>query len=71
MNTKNAPTLKELKLIGVCNIYYTGGEPLLYKYLEELLEYGYELGFNQILITNGVLLEQKNIRKKLKMIKKK
>lgn len=60
--------LKELKLIGVCNIYYTGGEPLLYKYLEELLEYGYELGFNQILITNGVLLEQKNIRKVLKYI---
>lgn len=60
--------LKELKLIGVCNIYYTGGEPLLYKYLEELLEYGYELGFNQILITNGVLLEQENIRKVLKYI---
>ena len=60
--------LKELKLIGVCNIYYTGGEPLLYNYLEELLEYGYELGFNQILITNGVLLEQKNIRKVLKYI---
>lgn len=61
-------TLKKLKLIGVCNIYYTGGEPLLYKNLEELLEYGNKLGFNQILITNGVLLEQKNIRKALKYI---
>jgi len=29
--------LKELKLIGVCNIYYTGGEPLLYKYLSNSL----------------------------------
>lgn len=60
--------LKELKIIGVCNIYYTGGEPLLYTYLEELLKYGYELGFNQILITNGILLEQKNIRNVLKYV---
>lgn len=60
--------LRELKSIGVCNIYYTGGEPLVYEHLKELLEYGYKLGFNQILITNGVLLEQKNIRKVLKYI---
>ena len=60
--------LEDLKVIGVCNIYYTGGEPLLYSHLDELLQYGYSLGFNQILITNGVLLNQKNIKKVLKYV---
>lgn len=48
--------LEDLKKNGTVTIFYTGGEPLLYKNLVELLKYGYELGFNQIIVTNGMLL---------------
>lgn len=50
--------LKKFKSIGIKNIFYTGGEPLLYSKIEEILLYGYNLGFNQYLITNGTLLDE-------------
>lgn len=49
--------LDEAKLYGVYEIIYTGGEPLLYSHISEVLRYGKELGFHQILVTNGVNLE--------------
>ena len=54
--------LDELKDLGVVYIYYTGGEPLMYDNLNILLKYGYELGFKQLLVTNGVLFSQKEKR---------
>ena len=57
MSLKNAKELlKKLKNLGVTSINYTGGEPLLYKNIEDLLRYGYNLGFEQTLVTNGVHL---------------
>ena len=46
--------LREFKKMGVISINYTGGEPLTYPYILELLKYGYSLGFEQTLITNGI-----------------
>lgn len=54
--------LDELKNLGVVYIYYTGGEPLIYENLDVLLKYGYELGFKQLLVTNGVLFSKKEKR---------
>ena len=48
--------LKELKSIGVVSINYTGGEPLLYKNISDLLKYGHDLGFEQVVVTNGIHL---------------
>lgn len=56
--------LRELHNGGVVSINYTGGEPLLYPDLQELLKYGSSLGFEQTLITNGLnILKNKNILK--------
>ena len=60
--------LNDLQKLGISNIYYTGGEPLMYKKLEELLSYGYNLGFKQIMVTNGYLLSEKKIRNIMKYI---
>lgn len=54
--------LAELRSLGVVYIYYTGGEPLIYEKLNELLKYGYELGFKQLLVTNGLLFSYKEKR---------
>ena len=42
--------------LGFVNVYYTGGEPLLNNDIYEIVKYGYSLGFNQCLITNGFLI---------------
>ena len=60
--------LTELKSIGAKYIYYTGGEPLMYSKIEELLQFGYSLGFKQILITNGILFSDKEKRKLIKYL---
>ena len=50
--------LDKLKKIGIKTITYTGGEPLIFEYLKQLLEYGKSLGFEQIIVTNGILLNE-------------
>ena len=60
--------LNELRKLGTEFIYYTGGEPLLYYKIEELIQYGYELGFKQILVTNGLLFKDKRYRKLAKFL---
>lgn len=50
--------IKELRENGIYDIYYTGGEPLLYPNFEELVEYASELGMRQTLLTNGILLRK-------------
>ena len=57
MDIHNAKKLlRELKKTGVVAINYTGGEPLVYPHIYELLEYGDSLGFEQTLVTNGINL---------------
>ncbi len=51
---------RELKSIGIVNLIYTGGEPLSNKYLCKIMKYGYELGFNQTLVSNIVDLFKNN-----------
>ncbi len=58
--------LKELKDNGIYDVYYTGGEPLLYPDFVELVNYAYELGMRQTLLTNGILLNKyRNTLKKI------
>lgn len=59
--------LKKVLLIskefGITNIKLTGGEPLLYPHLEELLKYIREIDFSYVdLTTNISLLNEKNIK---------
>lgn len=54
--------LDELHALGIVYIYYTGGEPLLYYAIKEILQYGYNLGFKQVLVTNGLLFAKKEMR---------
>lgn len=50
------------KEFGITNIKLTGGEPLLYPYLEDLLKYIREVGISYVdLTTNISLLNSKNI----------
>lgn len=50
--------LKEAKIYGVCEVIYTGGEPLLYSHIQEIIEYGKKLGLHQLLVTNGINLDK-------------
>lgn len=50
--------LRDLAEIGVGQIGFTGGEPLLYPHLEEIILFGADLGFSMSLITNGLLLDR-------------
>lgn len=49
--------LEEIKEYSVCEVIYTGGEPLLYPHINEILIYGKKLGLHQILVTNGINLD--------------
>ncbi len=50
--------LKKISDFGVIKIIYTGGEPLLFKELAELMKYGQELGIEQSIVTNGTMVEK-------------
>lgn len=43
--------LKELQKIGVRYITYTGGEPLLYEDILDVVKFGHSLGFTQAIVT--------------------
>ncbi len=49
--------LDEIKGYSVCEVIYTGGEPLLHPHINEILMYGKRLGLHQILVTNGMNLD--------------
>lgn len=55
--------LKKLKDAGLEKITFAGGEPLLYKYLIEVIEYSKEIGLVTSIITNGSLLTDKLLEK--------
>ena len=55
--------IKESKELGAKAILFIGGEPFLNKDLFELIEYARTLGLGTVIVTNGVLLHEENIRK--------
>ena len=56
----------ELSALGTKSLFYSGeGEPLLYKKLEDLVEYSARKGFDQALNTNGVLLRDRRMERLL------
>ncbi|EDZ95310.1 Radical SAM domain protein [Limnospira maxima CS-328] len=57
--------LKQGKNLGVKDIDITGGEPLLYKGLDHLINYAVNLEYNVTLQTNGILFNRSR-RKELK-----
>ncbi len=71
LNTKAwKKILKELSVLEVFEVSFTGGEPFMREDIFELLSYAYKLGFFITLNTNGSLLNDKKI-KQLKNIFKK
>ncbi len=62
--------IRDLADFGFTKINFVGGEPLLYKNIEELIILSKELGFYTSLVTNGTFLEEKlpGIKNHLDMI---
>lgn len=58
--------MAELKDCGVENCLLIGGEPTLYAYLPELIEYGANIGLKMKLVTNGRRLADKSYVERLK-----
>ena len=55
--------LDKLKLAGVQKITFAGGEPLLYKWIYEVIEYSKQICLTTSIITNGSLLTDKLLEK--------
>ncbi|MEG3006103.1 MAG: radical SAM protein [Oscillospiraceae bacterium] len=54
--------IKKVKAMGFNRLVFSGGEPLLYTQIDELLSYCNELQFEEIdLISNGLLVNKRNI----------
>ena len=63
--------LEDIKNAGIYNprtvmLNITGGEPLLRQDLFEIMNYANKLGFDWGMVTNGVLISEKNIKKMMK-----
>jgi MoaA/NifB/PqqE/SkfB family radical SAM enzyme len=54
--------LQTLAAVGVRYLVFTGGEPLLYPHLEDILTEARDLGFHSLLCTNARLLNQERIQ---------
>lgn len=57
--------IDEAKEIGTNTILFIGGEPFLRKDLISLTSYAKSLKLNTVVVTNGVLLNEENIRKSM------
>lgn len=55
--------IKETKEIGTKTVLFIGGEPFLKKDLFDLVDYTKRFDLNSIIVTNGVLLNEANIKK--------
>lgn len=53
--------IKQIKALGIFSYYITGGEPMLYSNILEVLKYCNDIGMYTILQTNGYLIDQKFI----------
>jgi radical S-adenosyl methionine domain-containing protein 2 len=60
-DTKNI--LQKLKTAGLEKITFAGGEPMLYRWLYEAIEYSKNIGLTTSIITNGSLLDIEAIKK--------
>lgn len=60
--------LKKLKREGVLRIFYTGGEPFLHSKFLEIVKFANELGFCQLVITNGYLLNNSKSKEILRYL---
>ncbi len=54
--------LEKLKAKGIDKINFTGGEPLLYRNLDNLLKMAKDMGFIVSIVTNGALLNEYRIK---------
>ncbi|KGK99659.1 hypothetical protein LI82_00070 [Methanococcoides methylutens] len=59
---KGRQKLETLKAKGIEKINFAGGEPLLYKNLNQLLKMAKDIGFTVSIVTNAALLNEKNLR---------
>ena len=50
--------LDNLKELNIMDIYYTGGEPLLHPYFDNIVDYADKLGMRQTILTNGILIDK-------------
>ena len=66
----NLGILDTLARMGIKRITFSGGEPLCYPYLQELIDAAHERGISCYLVTNGSLLNEDNIPTLLKNIDK-
>lgn len=55
--------IREARDLGAMQLGFTGGEPILRKDLEELIEYAASIGFYTNLITSGIGLTAKRLKK--------
>ena len=55
--------IRDTKELGTRSIIFLGGEPLLRGDLFDLIKYASDFGLEPIIVTNGVLLNDKNIKK--------
>lgn len=46
--------LENLRDVGIKRVFFEGGEPLLYPFLERALKLGRDLGFKNQIVTNGI-----------------
>lgn len=53
--------LEELYRYAIFHIEWSGGEPLTHPNFIDLSEYAYRCGFHQDLLTNGLLISEKNV----------
>ena len=62
--------LVEASEYGVNEIIYSGGEPLMYPYIKEIIKYGEERGLNQTIVSNGIGIKElgKELLEQLKCI---
>jgi len=55
--------LESMEEAGVDTVYLSGGEPLLFDYLYDLIDYGKRLGLEITIGTNGTLLNERSAKK--------
>ena len=51
--------LDEMKRVGCEEVTYLGGEPTIYKYFWETIDYANSLGYTQCFVTNGQIIDEK------------
>lgn len=66
----NLLIIRKLSNLGVTQITYAGGEPLLYRGLRDLMAYSKEVGIKNALITNGSMLTKDNLYDYLSLVDK-